>query len=91
MGQTLLRLSDDLGAVRVEWTDKDFIIPRSSLSLSGSLALPKVGDLIVHNDGTETHTYEVLKYGGVEPHWRWSDPFRKMIRVHTKRITTEAN
>jgi len=91
MGQTKLMLADDVGATRIEWTDKDFLIPRSALTINSALTLPKVGDLVIHNDGTETHTYEVLKYGGTEPHWRWSDPFRKIIRVHTKRITTEAN
>ena len=91
MGQTKLMLAQDVGAVRIEWTDKDFVIPRASLKVSGTLTLPREGDLIIHDDGAEKHTYEVLKYGGFEPHWRWCDPFRQLIRVHTKRIKTEAN
>lgn len=85
-GRTLLHLDDGVGGVRMEWTDKDFLIPRASLTVAGSPALPERGDLIrVRSNGTLS-VYEVLAPGG-EPPWRWSDPYRTTIRVHTKLVS----
>lgn len=89
LGESMLKLSDEMGAVRIEWTDQDFMIPKASLVLSGAGALPRRGDKISINDGTSVRTYEVAPYGK-EPAWKWCDPFHKMIRIHTKLITTEA-
>lgn len=86
--QTKLLLSDEAGGARIEWTDRDFLIPAASLVLSGSKVLPKRGDVITQDDGEQVHTFQVLPYDG-EPQWRWSDPYRRIIRVHTKRISTE--
>lgn len=87
-GRTLLRYSDEFGGTKIEWTDKDFIVPAANLQIGGAAVLPKRGDRFKVNDGQTICIYEVLPYG-TEPHWRWSDPFRKLIRIHTKLITTE--
>lgn len=87
-GRTMLKLSDEYGATRVEWTDKDWLIPTADLVIGGSPTLPKRGDQVLEPDGVSMHTFEVLPYGD-EPPWRWCDPYRKMLRVHFKRITTE--
>jgi hypothetical protein len=87
-GQTMLRMADEIGATRIEYTDKDFLIPSSSLVLSGAKFLPRRGDKILHNDGAALHTYEVFPFND-EPPWRFSDPFRTMLRIHAKRLTTE--
>jgi hypothetical protein len=88
-GRTKLMLGNGLGAVRIEWTDRDFLIPTASLVLAGQPIRPQRGDRIVTTDGATTETFEVLPYAD-EPHWRWSDPYKRMMRVHTRRIKTEA-
>jgi hypothetical protein len=88
LGRTLLKLDDGLGGTRLEWTDKDFLIPGEALILGGSVALPRRGDLIRQTIGTTTWVYEVLAPGD-EPPWRWSDPYQRMLRVHTKHVATE--
>jgi hypothetical protein len=89
-GQTLLRLSDEFGGTRIEWTDQDFIIPRSALVLGGNATLPRRGDRIEREIGGELHVFEVRPYGPDEPQWRWSDRSRTIVRIHAKRLTTEA-
>lgn len=83
IGRTLLRLDDGYGGVRVEWTDRDFLIPAAELLLTGVPVLPERGDRIREVDGT--HLFEVMTPSG-EPPWRWSDVYRKLFRIHTKRI-----
>jgi hypothetical protein len=87
-GSTLLKLDDGAGGIRMERTDRDFLIPAASLVLSGSPARPKEGDKVVYVKGGLLHTYQVLPYAN-EPQWRWSDPFHIQMRIHTKRISSE--
>jgi hypothetical protein len=76
-GRKAFRLDDGEGGIRVEWTDKDFLIPRTSLPL-----VPRRGDRITHNG----RTYEVLAPGG-EPPFMWCDAYRTMLRIHTKLVS----
>jgi hypothetical protein len=85
VGRTLLKLDDGLGGVRMEWTDRDYLIRPEDLALGGSPAPPQRGDQIREVVGAETLVYEVLAPGG-EPPWRWADPHRQMYRIHTKQI-----
>ena len=87
-GRTLLKLDDGYGGIRMEWTDRDFLIPAAKLILSGSATLPQRGDVIRETRSGTTFVYEVLAPGS-EPAWKWADPFRKMIRIHTKQVGTE--
>ncbi len=89
IGRTLLKLDDGYGGVRMEWTDRDFLIVAEDLILGGQRTLPERGDQIWETleDGT-TLIYEVLAPGS-EPEWRWSDPHRKLLRIHTKQIGEE--
>jgi hypothetical protein len=88
VGWTLLKLDDGYGGVRMEWTDRDFLIQAADLVLGGSPALPERGDLIRETQGTKTFIYEVMA-PGKEPPWRWSDVYRKLLRIHTKQVGTE--
>lgn len=81
VGHTLLRLSDGQGGTRMEWTDRDLLIRASDLILAGVITIPIRGDQVI--DG-ET-VYEVAASGG-EPAWRYSDPFKKILRIHTKEV-----
>jgi hypothetical protein len=87
-GRKLLKLDDGEGGVRMVWTDRDFLIPAASLVIAGSATLPKRGDRIRVIEGGATQVYEVLGPGG-EPAWTWSDPFRRMLRIHGKHVGTE--
>jgi hypothetical protein len=83
--RTLLKLDDGMGGVRMEWTDRDYLIRVEDLALGGSPAPPQRGDQIREVVGSEMLVYEVLAPGG-EPPWRWADPHRQMYRIHTKQI-----
>ena len=85
IGRTLLQLDDGMGGVRMEWTDRDYLIRAEDLALGGSPAPPQRGDQIREVVGTQTLVYEVLAPAG-EPPWRWADPHRQMYRIHTKQI-----
>ena len=89
IGRTLLKLEDVHGGVRMVWTDRDFLVRAADLALGGSPAQPQRGDQIREIVGVETLVYEVLAPGD-EPPWRWADPHRQMLRIHTKQIATEA-
>jgi hypothetical protein len=88
VGRTLLKLDDGYGGVRMEWTDRDFLIHAADLVLGGNAVLPERGDLIRETQGAKTFIYEVMA-PGKEPPWRWSDVFRKVLRIHTKQVGVE--
>mgnify|MGYP000997170060 CR=1 FL=1 len=60
---------------------RDFLILTNTLILGGSKTIPKRGDRI-KEDGL---TFEVLA-PGTEPHFRFSDPYRRLYRIHTKQV-----
>lgn len=88
IGRTLLKLDDGMGGVRMEWTDRDYLIRATDLVLGGSPASPQRGDQIREVVGGSTLVFEVLAPEG-EPPWRYADPHRQMFRLHTKQIATE--
>jgi len=67
---------------------RDYLIDTADLKLDGQLTLPERGDLIIETDDDKNFTYEVLPIGNQRA-WRYSDPFRLKLRIHTKLITTE--
>lgn len=85
IGRTLLKLDDGYGGVRMEWTDRDFLIQAADLVLGSTAVTPERGDRVLETVGVNTSTFEVMAYGG-EPPWRFSDPFGKLLRIHTKLI-----
>ena len=66
---------------------RDFLIDTTDLLLSAIGSLPRRGDRILETDGGTTFVFEVMALGG-EPPWRYSDPFRLKLRIHTKQIDT---
>lgn len=88
IGRTLLQVDDGYGGARMEWTDRDYLIRAADLALGGSPAQPQRGDQIREVVGAQTLVYEVLAPGS-EPPWRWADPHRQVVRIHTKQIATE--
>lgn len=87
IGQTEFTVDDGTGVVqRIE--SRDFLILASDLVLSGIAQLPERGDRIEESSGTTVFVYEVTA-PGPEPCWRWSDPYRQTLRIHTKLVGTE--
>ena len=66
---------------------RDFLIDTADLLLSAIGTLPRRGDRVLETDGNTTVVFEVMALGG-EPPWRYSDPFRLKLRIHTKQIDT---
>jgi hypothetical protein len=85
IGRTLMKLDDGYGGVRMEWTDRDFLIQAADLRFAGLQVSPERGDRLLDADGLQTVIYEVVSFGG-NPPWRFSDPFGTLLRIHTKRI-----
>jgi hypothetical protein len=88
IGRTLLKLDDGYGGVRMEWTDRDFLIHAADLVLNAVAVLPERGDRIRETQGGKVFVYEVMA-PGKEPAWRWSDVFRKVLRIHAKQVGVE--
>lgn len=65
--------ADDGHVVRIEFTDRDFLILAAHLVLDGQPAEPQRGDLICEGN----REFEVLD-------WRYSDPYRLTLRITTK-------
>ena len=87
IGRIVFEIDNGNGVLeRIE--SRDFLVLAVNLVLLGSAVLPKRGDRIRETQGTVTYVYEVMA-PGKEPEWRWSDPYRKTLRIHTKQIDTE--
>ena len=71
------------GWERVE--SRDFLIPVEDLVLGGQAAEPAAGDRIEQTIGGAAEKYDVLA-PGQEKCWRYSDPWKKTFRVHTKHV-----
>lgn len=67
----------------------DFIITTTDLVLAAQQTEPQRGDKIRMTVGSRVWVFQVLDLGG-EGHFRPSDPFGKMLRIHTKQIGEEA-
>jgi len=87
VGRTVFRLDKGYGVIeRVE--ARDYLVLAVDLVLGGAVALPKAGDRIREVEGNKAFIYEVMAPGG-EPCWRWSDLYRRTLRIHTKHVATE--
>jgi len=88
IGQTVFQIDDGAGALlRVE--SRDYLITAADLVLGGSQSLPQRGDRIRETQGSQVFVYEVMGPGD-EPPWRWSDAYRRTLRIHTKQVDQEA-
>ena len=67
---------------------RDFLILTADLVLAGAATLPQRGDRIKETSGDKVYVYEVLA-PGKEPHYRFSDPYRKTLRIHSKQVDLE--
>lgn len=80
VGQTGFEQGDEAGAV-IRQQVRDYLIRTVDLQLG----LPERGDQILEAAGDQLLVYEVLPLGD-EPSWRYSDPYRLRVRIHTKQV-----
>ncbi len=90
VGRTVFEQVDEAGGGVIHRIEsRDFLVLRSDLVLAGVQTLPQAGDRIRDRDGGGTQVYEVMAPGN-EPPFRYSDPYRKTLRIHTKHVAAEA-
>lgn len=89
VGQTIFRLDDGVGGV-LRTESRDYLIRTAHLILTGTPALPQRGDQIHEMQDGNVYVYEVIAPGD-EPHYRFSDPYRRTLRIHTKQIDQEVS
>ena len=88
IGKTEFEQADDAGLIhRVE--SRDFLVRAADLDLGDGPILPRAGDQVRETVGTNVFVYEVNAPGG-QPPFRYSDPYRRALRIHTKYIGTES-
>ena len=84
IGSTVFAVDDGAGAsIRVE--SRDYLVRGAYLLLDGTAVVPRRGDQIHELQDGVMFVYEVMAPGD-EPCWRYSDPYRRVLRVHTKQV-----
>lgn len=69
----------DVNGFTIDFHSTDFIFPAADLDFGSGVVEPEEGDTISYAG----RTYEVLSVPGAR-HFRYSDPYRTILRVHTK-------
>lgn len=87
LGETTFEQADEYGIVQ-KIESRDFLLRTTDLVLDSEQTLPKSGDRIRDTQGAQVFVYEVSAPGS-EPPFRYSDPYRTALRIHTKHIATE--
>ena len=87
IGRTEFEQTDEYGGIqRIQ--SRDYLIRAADLVIGGAATLPQAGDRIRETVAAQTFVYEVMA-PGQQPPWRYSDPFRQVLRIHTKHVDTE--
>lgn len=87
IGQTTFEQDYEFAGIqRIQ--SRDFLVRTGDLVLDSAEVLPVAGDQIRETQGEQVFVYEVMAPGS-EPPFRYSDPYRKALRIHTKHIATE--
>lgn len=88
IGRTVFEQENGSGVIeRIE--TRDYLVLADALAFGGTITLPRTGDQIGEVNDSEVFVYEVMAPGR-EPAWRYSDPYRKTLRIHTKFMGTES-
>jgi hypothetical protein len=87
VGRTVFEIADAYGVVE-QSESRDFLIPAADLVLGGAVTLPERGDRVRETQDGKTLVYEVMA-PGKEPHYRFSDVYRRTLRIHTRQIAVE--
>lgn len=85
IGRTDFEVADAYGVMQ-HVVSRDYLIPAGDLNLNGHPALPQRGDGIHETRNGRVFRYQVVAPQG-QPHWRYSDAYHRVLRVHTKLIS----
>lgn len=85
VGQTIFLIDESYGAT-IRHVRRDYLIATADLVLNEQPTLPKRGDRIKETHDGKVFIHEVMGPGGNEPDWRYSDPYRRTLRIHTKQV-----
>lgn len=86
VGRTIFEVVGASGvAEKIE--SRDYLLLAADLIIDDERTLPNRGDRIRETVGSTSFLYEVMAPGR-EPHFRYSDPYRKTLRIHTKHVDT---
>lgn len=88
-GRTELEAPDGMGGVRIITTERDYLIKRADLVLAGIVTAPQRGWRIRETVGSDVEVYEALAPADGKECWDWADEYRKVLRIHVKRVKTE--
>lgn len=89
VGRTVFEQQDQFGSLQ-RTESRDYLVRASDLVLGGAQIEPTVGDRIREPSGTSALLYEVMSPGN-EPPFRFSDPERSTLRIHTKFVGLEVS
>lgn len=78
---------DDGNGFAVNFQSVDFLIDVADLVIDGVPTEPQRGDRVVVGELDEGGVHEVMSDLGGPP-YRFSDPYRRVYRIHTKRVET---
>ena len=85
VGRTVFRVDKGYGLFeRVEV--RDYQVDAEDLAALGK---PERGDRIRDTLNGKVEVFEVMAPGN-EPHFRYSDPYHRVFRIHTKHVETES-
>ncbi len=87
VGKTSFHYARDAGPFE-SFESRDYIVAANDLALDGQPFLPRPGDRIVEAEGGMVFLYEVMSLED-EPPFRWCDPYRRTLRIHTKYVGAE--
>jgi hypothetical protein len=86
VGRTEFEVEREFGVEKVE--SRDFLIRSADLVLGAQISQPQRGDRIREPIGDQVVIFEVMAPGD-EPPWRYSDPGRRTMRIHTKQVDVQ--
>jgi len=86
VGRTEFEVEREFGVERVE--SRDFLVRACDLVLGGLSSTPQRGDRIRESIGGQMVVFEVMAPGD-EPPWRYSDPGRQTMRIHTRQVDVQ--
>lgn len=88
-GSGPLKVDDGAGNFRIVRSDCDFIVKIADLVINSQSIEPQSGDKIHDTQDGQLWIYEVMAPGYLEPEAQRQEPYRKMVRIHAKRISVE--
>ncbi len=88
MGGELLRLSDDYGGVRIQRTERSYLIIAAALTTAG--VQPEAGHKIIDAGDPDgiSRTWELRQPSESDPAWTWVGSARMIIKARVQQVAS---